>query len=227
MERVRRDEKGESMSDPEQLYKQCATCHQFYPGVIGDLHDRCPAHDGHFKYTVYSIMRTRFITPKVYDVYWKDENGEYHRACRGCGKHMLKKNGKPVSMNNTQRCSMECYRKFPTPNWGETVLQFLYQLPRREIHDGQYTSHVEVQCQRCGEWTAERDIDIHHVKPVSLLGENELYLIWDFSNLMALCKACHNGDMHQEIYKNRREAKRVEEMKHWKVLIPMNKKGEH
>jgi hypothetical protein len=224
----------------EQLYKKCATCYQFYPGVIGDYRNWCPAHAKDFterfgNYSLHHIKRTRSIPSEFYDIYWKDEHGEYHRACRACGKHLLKKNGEPISERNQRRwCCPACYQSLPSPNWGSTVISFLGSLPQEKIVSGEgfYKSiSYRVQCQRCNKWIEREKAEIHHVKPVSTLTEAELCLIWDFSNLMALCHDCHNGDVHQEVYALQREEravqqekdlkrKEIEFRKQWKVLIP-------
>jgi len=182
----------------EQLYKKCATCDQFYPGVLGDIHDRCPKHVKHFDRTVYHVKKTRSISPEVYDVYWKDEAG-YHRACRGCGKPLLRKNGKPCSLAYSWRwCSIACAQKLPSPNWGQTSQAFLRSHETR----GKYP-HLEIQCQRCGEWFRFAKAEVHHVKPVATLAEDEIKLIWDYSNLMVLCHGCHDGTMHEAVYQQR------------------------
>jgi|SRR5271157_6431659 len=205
----------------ELIYKKCATCGQFYPGLIGDIHNRCPRHADSFKYTIQSIKKTRSISPGVYDLYWMDDQGDYHRACRGCGKHLLKKNGQPISNECNRRwCSEACYKSLPSPNWGQTVLQFLHTVPHQEIRGEYYNYYTKIQCGKCGEWTDVKDIDIHHIRPVSTLVESELNLIWDFKNLMPLCKKCHNGDVHQDIYRKRRDDRKAEFKRLWKVLIP-------
>jgi len=184
----------------EQLYKKCASCQQLYPGVIGDIHDRCPKHAEHFDSgTISRIKRTRSIPADVYDMWWKDPAGEYHRACRGCGKHLLKKNGTPMSDRNQRRwCSPGCYHLVPMPNWGQTVYQLLKSRPAQQPDAHEYLS--KVQCDRCGEWVRRDRVEIHHVRPVITLTEADLKLIWDFSNLMVLCHGCHNGDMHEDVY---------------------------
>ena len=40
-------------------------------------------------------------------------------------------------------------------------------------------------------------INIHHKTPVHTLNKDNLYLIWDKENLIALCPECHNSQDHQ------------------------------
>lgn len=40
-------------------------------------------------------------------------------------------------------------------------------------------------------------INIHHITPVHTLDWSNLHLIWDESNLIALCPNCHNNQDHQ------------------------------
>jgi predicted HNH restriction endonuclease len=80
-----------------------------------------------------------------------------------------------------------------------------------------------VQCEKCRKWVGYNTLDVHHIKPVTLLEEGELWMIWDRRNLIALCHDCHKGEAHGAIYESRRvelEAeKRTEAVKGWKVLF--------
>jgi len=116
-------------------------------------------------------------------------------------------------------------KRTPFYAWGEVALQFINSknVKRRESEKsfrarGYGFKHVEIQCQSCGGWFDQDKINVHHARPVSLLGENELGLIWDYSNLRALCKDCHAGS-HGSIHEARQQAKVEDVKKEWQVLF--------
>jgi len=217
----------------EQLYKRCRVCNKFYPGVLHDWHDSCPAH-AKFKLAESRIKQTRSLSPEHYDIYWKDDKGHFHRGCRGCGKPFLKKDGTPASNNYSVRwCSKECERKTPWHLWSLVVEKFLDSdhVEGRQVPTGRHEeSFTEIKCHVCGKWVPIGKIDIHHTTPVYTLADNELDLIWNFSNLQALCKNCHKGNVHAAVYEEKhkkalldaeeRRKKAIDDIKkHYKVLF--------
>jgi 5-methylcytosine-specific restriction endonuclease McrA len=130
---------------------------------------------------------------------------------------MLRKDGKRSSgmWTCSPSCRMVIVDKWRKTNWRETVSEKINSSP-----EWPFDSYF-VQCEGCGQFLYYKDVQIHHIKPVSLLSIENYDLCWDLNYLQILCKPCHHhAESHQEIFqqwsKQAAENKRQREAQKWK-----------
>lgn len=153
----------------------------------------------------------------------------FERICRSCGSRLLKKNGK---YNPLRR---DCGKEHDNPvqylNWSTTSSNYVYDLWEKQgehykefcvPHDFYKASALErkrmVQCEDCGNDFRFHEITVHHVVEVNQLTAENIMLIWEPDNLLALCYDCH--------YKKRHGWNDPEDKKENKRIALVNKKKE-
>lgn len=121
--------------------------------------------------------------------------------CAGC---LNRFESMKTVMYRKKRCctDAECYKiidkKVATSN---------YKKQQRKIAKGKYRNGVPIElkgiiherddytCQNCRVRVEQYKMQVHHIKPVSEGGDDDL------SNLILLCKTCHS-EVHKEGYEN-------------------------
>lgn len=164
-------------------------------------------------FDIYDLDRPRSIT----------DDGtilDYERVCRVCGAPLFNKDGK-YSVHRRYCGNHSGYELWVKYNWGEVSKKFAKKIGKenidkinkirkeRKIEEG---SHIFTVCEICGDlcyiyddyryWGKKHGnnvdvVNIHHKIPVHKLTMENIHLIWDYSNLIALCKDCHNQQDHQ------------------------------
>lgn len=207
------------------IQKKCLKCHQFFPAEPTELKffcDKPKCQEYANTYNSWTIKSNRCINMYYFDIWDLDrprnitENGEildYERACRQCGMQMFNKDGK-YSVHRRYCQEHNGYELFVKYNWGEVSKKYAWKVAEdnkdliKETNTTEYTS-ITI-CEEClkictiydiynsQHWHKKRIdvINIHHIFPVHKITMKNLYLIWDFSNLKALCKECHNKQNH-------------------------------
>ena len=157
----------------------------------------------------------------LFDIYDLDRPTSYgfERVCRICGVPLLKKDG--TYSYHRRYCGKhyggELWSKY---NWSEVSKEYarevkkknrktIFQKTRNFKEKKRYIKNLTI-CEKCGELCQITDyywdrhfnrphdvINIHHIIPVHTLTIENLYLIWEKSNLIALCPKCHNDQDHQ------------------------------
>ena len=139
----------------------------------------------------------------------KDGKYSYHR--RYCGEHTgyelwAKYNWGVVSKGYARKVSKE-NKELISKNFIEFIQinhSYYKEKPKRIERD---LNNLTI-CEECGKlcytytdyWNRVSKFDvinIHHKIPVHKLTMENVHLIWDYSNLMALCSDCHNNQDHQ------------------------------
>ena len=169
------------------------------------------------------IKRTRFIPTDYLDLYDLDrpiltDKGKvisYERVCRICGGPLLNKDGK-YSYHRRYCSEHTGYELWAKYNWGIVSKNYGFELQENQRDKitiilkripTKLQNSVSL-CELCGKpcliyeyycrHKYEIDaINIHHKIPVHTLNWDNIRLIWDFSNLVALCPECHNKQDHQ------------------------------
>lgn len=175
-----------------------------------------------FECLINSIKMSRHISTAYFDLYDLDRPRTYHpktgvvidyeRVCRVCGGRLINKDGKysPYRRycNNCDKNAL--WRKY---NWGATKLDYANKVqeeqqdqiePIKEKYPERLYDLI-ILCETCGNpctiyqyiIPTLQVINIHHKIPVHTLDLEHLHLIWDFSNLIALCPECHKKQDHQ------------------------------
>ena len=140
-----------------------------------------------------------------------NKNGKYSYHRRYCGNHtgyelwakynwgeVSKKYARKVSNENKELIS-EKFMEYIKANHS-----YYKERPERIKNDLNYLT----VCEECGILCCIYDVfwgrpgkiegvNIHHILPVHKITMVNIHLIWDYSNLKALCKECHNKQDHQ------------------------------
>jgi len=169
-----------------------------------------------------SIKKSRHLSTSYFDLYDLDRPRTFHhktgdvidyeRVCRICGGPLKNKDGKYSSYRRyCSNCNKDAlWRKY---NWGATKWDYANEIQevqavQIETIKEKYPERIHdylVLCELCGnpciiyqyKIPTLSVINIHHKVPVHTLDLKSLHLIWDFSNLIALCPECHNKQDHQ------------------------------
>ena len=211
------------------LHKKCRKCRAFFPAKPMELKFFCDKPECQ-KYAnthnFWSIKSQRYISMDYFDIWDLDrphnitENGDildYERVCRQCGVPMFNKDGK-YSVHRRYCQNHTGYELFVKYNWGEVSKIYAWYVAEEnkelieKTNDMNYSS-VTI-CEECLKICSIYDIwdkrkigviNIHHKYPVHKITMENIHLIWDFSNLKALCEDCHHKQDHQlkvDHYKN-------------------------
>ncbi len=184
--------------------------------------DKKKCHEYFTKWHIDSIKRSRHLSTSYFNLYDLDRPRTYHHktgdvidyelVCRICGAPLRNKDGKySVHRRYCSNCDKDAlWRKY---NWGATKGDYACKV--QEEQRDQIESTKEVYPERIQDYLILCEIckvpctiyqycipilqviNIHHKIPVHTLDLENLHLIWDFSNLIALCPKCHNNQDHQ------------------------------
>ncbi len=140
-----------------------------------------------------------------------NKNGKYSVHRRYCGEHT----GYELwAKYNWGEASKKYARKIREQNEGiikekfNTLIEKYYKA-YKEIPEWVRKNNNQTICEECGKLCQIYSttflhnklnlnvINIHHKIPVHILTIDNLHLIWDFDNLIALCEACHKQQDHQ------------------------------
>jgi 5-methylcytosine-specific restriction endonuclease McrA len=175
------------------------------------------------KYHIYSIKRSRHISTSYFNLYdldrplayYKDgQPSMYERVCRICGGPLKNKNGKYSYQRRycREHDGSGLWAKY---NWGETKWRYILELQEKQekelkSYKDQYPTTpgyappivlCEICRTPCKIYQYKRInldvINVHHKIPVHTLNLENLSLIWDYDNLIALCQDCHHQQDHQ------------------------------
>jgi len=146
----------------------------------------------------------------------------YEHVCRECGKPLKNKDGKYSSHRRycSEHDGFELFEKY---NWSAVSKNYARKI-RDENHEYIFEKIIEkyglnyfnleemnnfTVCEDCKklcqiyELSYYKDkfkdfpiLNVHHIKPVHTLTEENLSLIWDFNNLIVLCPECHKKQPH-------------------------------
>lgn len=141
-----------------------------------------------------------------------NKNGKYSHHKRYCNEH----NGDALwAQYNWGKVSEGYAIKIREKNWDLIKQKFNEQIQKH------YTTYKEIpkwvkekncnltMCEECGKLcqiTSQtflynrlkiKVINVHHKIPVHKLDRDNLHLIWDYTNLIALCEDCHHKQDHQ------------------------------
>jgi len=145
----------------------------------------------------------------------------YERVCRQCGAPLFNKDGK-YSVHRRYCQEHTGYELFVKYNWGEVSKKYAKKVREdnidkineiRKYNDIKEESKIFTLCEECGIlcYIYEPYIyfknktktgkliyvaNIHHIYPVHKIVMKNIHLIWDFSNLKALCQECHHKQNH-------------------------------
>jgi len=178
------------------------------------------------EYHFYTIKSNRYIPMDYFDIYDLDrpyritDDGkilDYERVCRVCGDPLFNKDGK-YSIHRRYCQNHSGYELWSKYNWGEVSKKYAYNIADKnkelikekiEHYDNEiYSKHITI-CEICSKLCLIYDtsymhrnkslrvINIHHITPVHKITMKNIHLIWDYSNLMALCEDCHHKQDHQ------------------------------
>jgi len=197
-------------------------CGDYFPAEPLELKFYCEKNECQKRlyYKIEYIKRTRFCSSDFFDIYDLDRPISYgfERVCRICGTPLLKKDG-TYSYHRRYCGEHYGYELWAKYNWGEVSKNYAYEirdknrktifLKTRNLElKKRYIKNLTV-CEKCGELCQIKDywdrlslkthdvINIHHIIPVHTLTIENLHLIWDKSNLIALCPKCHHNQDHQ------------------------------
>ena len=137
-------------------------------------------------------------------------NGKYSPYRRYCANH----NGYELFVKyNWGEVSKDYARKVRDDNKELISTLFIEYINRNQALYKEKPSKIKMDlnnltiCEECGKlchihgsWSPERRFDvlnIHHKIPVHTLKWDNIHLIWDASNLIALCHDCHKNQDHQ------------------------------
>ena len=146
----------------------------------------------------------------------------YERVCRECGKPLKNKDGKHAFYRkyckehngfdlfekyNWSAVSKKYARKIRDENyeyiWEEIIEKYgLNNFTQNEMNNFTICEECKKLCQIYDLYYYKEKfkdfppINIHHIKPVHTLMEENFTLIWDFDNLKALCPPCHSRQNH-------------------------------
>lgn len=156
----------------------------------------------------------------VYDDQYPINYGKfktYERVCRVCGKRLLNKDGKYMQMrrycsdhngnigrllynwNSVQYRALrhnreEIENKDMIESWKRN-----FDLENKlHFHQFNVCDNCGCLCRSDGYWQMNKEYaklpgcEVHHIKPVYTLTEDNLNLIFDLTNLQVLCLDCHN-----------------------------------
>jgi len=201
------------------LQKKCRRCHEYFPAKPMELKFFCDK-DGCQEYrnthNFWTIKQNRYISMDYFDIWDFDrprnitDNGkilDYERVCRVCGKPLFNKNGK-YSVHRRYCGNHNGYSLWVKYNWGEVSKNYAWKVAEdnkeliEKLNDTEY-SNVTI-CEECSKicsiyetYSPKINVaNIHHIFPVHKITMENIYLIWDYSNLKALCKDCHNKQEH-------------------------------
>lgn len=177
-------------------------------------------------YRMVSIKKSRHIPTNYFDIYDLDRsikyNGKivsYERVCRVCGAPLLNKDGK-YSIHKrycNEHNGSELWAKY---NWGIVAKDYAWDVADKNKElikeklgllndkEKERVSNHGTVCENCSKiclvydtsWNRKRKlgvINIHHKTPVHTLDKDNLHLIWEWDNLIALCEDCHKQQDHQ------------------------------
>lgn len=149
----------------------------------------------------------------------------FERVCRSCGTRLLRKDGKYDPRRR------DCGKKHEQPvryyNWGATKDVYLYELWEKQGERYKYFYESSnfwkasiperkrvIKCEDCGKDFRFHQINVHHVIEVNQLTAENIMLIWDFDNLLALCYNCHYKKRHGWLdHDERKEKIRLDKIK--------------
>lgn len=205
------------------IQKKCLRCHDFFPVKPMELKffcDKPECREYMDTYHFWTIKSQRYISMNYFDIYDLDipynitENGEvldYERVCRQCGSRLFNKDGK-YSVHRRYCQEHNGYELFAKYNWSEVSKKYAWHVAEEnkelidKLNNTEYTN-ITI-CEQCSKicsiydnsysWAKDRIevINIHHKYPVHRITMKNIHLIWDFSNLKALCKECHSKQNH-------------------------------
>ena len=139
-----------------------------------------------------------------------NKNGEYSYHKRYCNNHngselWAKYNWGTVSKNYAIDISNQ-NKRIISDKFKEILVKY-HQHYEKHPKKIKYDLANLTLCEKCGKlcyiymnWYKKKIFDIiniHHIKPIHKLSLEELHLIWDKDNLIALCPSCHHSQDHQ------------------------------
>ena len=141
-----------------------------------------------------------------------NKNGKYSQHRRYCNKH----NGNDLfSKYNWGEVSKDYARKIREEKKELISNAFIEHIKTNSIYYKQHPTRIKdelhnlIICEECGKlcniystsfhsFPKRLDvINIHHIIPVHTITMKNIHLIWDISNLIALCHECHANQDHQ------------------------------
>jgi len=200
------------------LQKKCKKCHDFFPAKPMELSFFCDKPECQ-KYSLthnfWSIKSQRYISMDNFDIYDLDRPtkklDEFERVCRQCGKPLFNKNGK-YSYHRRYCIDHNGNLLFNKYNWGSVSKRYAHKVAElnkeliKTLNKHGYNNLTI--CEECKKICTVYDnsylftkpnidvINIHHIFPVHKITMENIHLIWDFSNLKALCYDCHRKQNH-------------------------------
>lgn len=174
------------------IVKICRECKQWFESKPMSYVNYCPkCFTGSKKeYLANVIKHKRTVNMDEFDIWDTNYPLEgtkypYERVCRTCGNRILKKDGTHTFHKRycrTKKC-----------NGNDLWRRYSVHLMRKRGE-----SYL---CEECGRSEYEKKggyviFEIHHIIPVHTLTWDNLYLIWDRSNLRLLCPDCHHKQDH-------------------------------
>lgn len=132
----------------------------------------------------FDVFDTDFIASK--GSYYK-----YKRVCRICGGELLDKNGK--YSYRKRYCNKKCSASEIWFSWQDKRWKYI----ESKIKEENSLDKDPYYCELCNKHLNYYKIEVHHKIPVHTLTFEQLYLIWDFDNLIMLCHECHTKQDHK------------------------------
>jgi hypothetical protein len=191
----------------DMIYKKCRQCGIFFPSLLGNPNSYCNEHQAKWIHQIkHHFAKERFIPADFFNVY-RYLNEQFYRACRVCGDPLIKKIYNKRTKIETiipyqrmqfckkESCTFDVFQR--QYYWDHTKYDYYSELYKKQNqHDG------FILCEKCGQQCKWRDntdydsplpiIELHHKFPCANVDEHNWQLIWDKSNLIALCPTCHD-----------------------------------
>ncbi len=157
----------------------------------------------------------------IYDkdrpIIWDEKTVGFERVCRICGETLKKKNGEySYHKRYCNKCIGDSlYDKY---NWSMTSKKYAIKIAEenkeyiiekiKELNFKEDILYNITICEECKSLCQIYDgyalsnkkinvVNIHHKIPVHTLTGENLNLIWDYDNLIALCENCHSQQDHK------------------------------
>lgn len=229
------------------VFKKCKKCGIYFKSILLTVNSYCNEHQDLLNDEFLSqIKNDRYIDSSYFDVYndipyfpsnckteklkqeylkkCKNENygsyfQQFERICRICGSRLLSKKG---NYDPKRRFCIEHQGTATFSNWSITANNYKYDLWKKQGNIIQ--NHIQViKCENCNQDFNIDNIQIHHKIEVNTLNLKNLYLLWDYSNLIALCESCHYLK-HAGLTPEQKLKKKLKKKEnYYKKFIPLDK----
>lgn len=182
------------------IVKRCHQCQAWFPASVGSWVNYCPkCLTPTVQAKLLQIIKKTRIIPFVWFDIWdtqypvKSHYYPYEYVCRICGKRLVGKKGQ--YLKSRKYCNDPCYSY-------DTMKQYTWTTVRHiKLHANYRKRDHGHHCEFCGKIMVKKyGIDnppVHHKVPVHTLDWANIGFIWDLSNLVVLCPACHKQQDHR------------------------------